>query len=362
MSNNSKFSKLTLIVDGNWLLMSRMAVLVNKISNIEDLCNELELLMVKSIKLVLRNFPNIDNIVFVSDGGSWRKNIDISNIEEALKKLGIADVVGYKETRVHSEDIDWEYVFGKFDKFQNILEQHNITTCREHHIEGDDWAWYWSTTLNKQGTNTLIWTKDNDLKQLVNTDANGCFTVWWNKENGLFRKAVDENEMNWFFNNEYSENEQIMNNIIKKSSKVTDINPYDIVIDKIFMGDLGDNVFPLAMRHAKNPESEKKFRITKNDIDYSIDIKNDNEIYNYFINLLSKKSYVNRVINNDINVIMEHFKFNRQMVWLDKSVYPNEILDEMNSHKLIGISKDIDIVESVLQSKSNDVENILESI
>ena len=44
MSNNSK---LTLIVDGNWLFMSRMAVLLNKIKNVDDLCNELELLMVK---------------------------------------------------------------------------------------------------------------------------------------------------------------------------------------------------------------------------------------------------------------------------------------------------------------------------
>ncbi len=362
MSNNSKFSKLTLIVDGNWLFMSRMAVLVNKVNSLDNLCDELELLMIKSIKLVLRNFPDIDNIVFVSDGGSWRKNIDISNIEEALKKLELADVVGYKETRVHNEEIDWEYVFDKFDKFQNILEENGITTCHEHHIEGDDWAWYWSTTLNKKGTNTLIWTKDNDLKQLVNTDSNGCFTVWWNKENGLFKKKTNESEMNWFFNNEYSDNEKILNNIIKKSAKVTDINPHDIVIDKIFMGDLGDNVFPMAMRRAKNPESDKKFRITRKDIDYSINISDDEKVKNYFLKLMSNKSYVNRIINNDINVIMDHFNFNRQMVWLDRSQFPEEIINGMESHKLVGISKDIDVVESILQSRTNDVENILENI
>ena len=359
MSNNSK---LTLIVDGNWLFMSRMAVLLNKIKNVDDLCNELELLMVKSIKLVLRNFPDIDNIVFVSDGGSWRKNIDISEIEEALKKLEICDVVGYKETRVHSDEIDWEYVFDKFNKFQQILEDHNITTCHEHHIEGDDWAWYWSTILNASGTNTIIWTKDNDLKQLVNTDTNGCFTVWWNKDNGLFKKAVDENEMHWFFNNEYSENDQIMNNVIKKSSKVTDINPYDIVVEKIFMGDLGDNILPLAMRSAKNPESHKKFRISRKDINYDIDINDDAAVRNYFLNLMNNKSYVNRIINNDIELIMKHFDFNKKMVWLNKSQYPEEVLNEMKQHKLIGISKDINMVESLLQSRANDVENILENI
>ena len=360
MSNNS--SKLTLIVDGNWLFMSRMAVLLNKIKDVDDLCDELGLLMVKSIKIVLRNFADIDNIVFVSDGGSWRKNIDISDIEESLKKLGICDVVGYKETRVHSDEIDWDYVFEKFNKFQQVLEQHNITTCHEHYIEGDDWAWYWSTTLNASGTNTIIWTKDNDLKQLVNTDSNGCFTVWWNKDNGLFRKAVNENAMNWFFNNEYQENEQIMNNIIKKSSKVTDINPHDIVVDKIFMGDLGDNILPLAMRSAKNPNSKKKFRISRKDINYDIDINDDTAVRNYFLNLMNSKSYADRIINNNIDLIMKHFDFNKKMVWLNKSQYPEEVLNEMKQHKLIGVSNDINIVESFLQSKANDVENIIENI
>jgi hypothetical protein len=310
----------------------------------------------------LRNFSDIDNIVFVSDGGSWRKNIDITNIEEALRKLEICDVVGYKETRVHNEDIDWDYVFEKFNNFQNILEENGITTCHEHHIEGDDWCWYWSTKLNNEGTNTIIWSKDNDLKQLVNTDSNGCFTVWWNKENGLFKKKTNENEMNWFFNNEFTENERILNNIIKKSAKATDINPYDIVIEKIFMGDLGDNVFPMAMRKAKNPGSDKKFRISKKDIDFSIDINNDDDIRKYFLNLMSNKSYVGRIINNDIEILMNHFKFNRQMVWLDRSQYPEEIINEMETHDLINVSKDIEIVESILQSKTNNVEEVLESI
>ncbi len=359
MSNNSK---LTLIVDGNWLFMSRMAVLLNKITNIDDLCSEIELLMIKSMKIVLRNFSDIDNIVFVSDGGSWRKNIDISELEEPLKKLGICEVVGYKETRVHSDEIDWDYVFDKFNKFQQLLEDNDITTCHEHYVEGDDWAWYWSTTLNEQGTNVIIWTKDNDLKQLINTDSNGCFTVWWNKDNGLFKKLTNESEMNWFFNNEYSENERIMNNIIKKSSKVTDINPREIVIEKIFMGDLGDNVLPIAMRHAKNPDSTKKFRISKKDINYDIDINDYEAVKNYFINLMNNKSYVNRIINDDINIILKHFDFNKKMVWLDKSQYPDEILNEMKKHNLIGISNNISVVESLLQSKANDVEDILENI
>ena len=356
-------SKLTLIVDGNWLLMSRLSVLVNRYKEINELCNELKLLMIKSIKLVLRTFPDIDNIVFVSDGGSWRKHIDISNIEDMLKELGISDVVGYKETRTYSnEDLDWDTVFEEFNSFQELLEEDGITTCREHYIEGDDWCWYWSNKLNDEGINVILWSKDNDLKQLVNTDSNGCFTVWWNKDNGLFKKAVDENEMNWFFNNEYSQNEIILNNIIKKSGKVTNINPHEIVVEKIFMGDLSDNILPLAMRKAKNPASDKKFRISKKDLDIDIEIDDDNKVRKYFENLFNIKSYSERLINHDINKEMEHFEFNKQMIWLDESIYPKEVLEVMKGHSLNNISKNLDIVESKLQSQNDGLDDILENI
>ena len=359
----SKISKLTLIVDGNWLLMSRLSVLMNRYKDLSELCTELKLLMIKSIKVVLRTFPDIDNIIFVSDGGSWRKHIDISDIENTLRKMVDGDLVGYKETRVYDTDeIDWDTVFEEFNSFMEALENTGITTCREHYIEGDDWCWYWSKLLNKKGTNVLIWTKDNDLKQLVNTDSNNCFTVWWNKENGLFKKKTDEGEMNWFFNNEYSNNETILNNLIKKSIKTTDIDPYITVVEKIFMGDASDNVIPLCMRHAKNPSSEKKFRISRRDVNLDIDITDNNMVQNYIQHIFESKSYNDRLINNDINIEMKHFNFNKRMVWLDKSIYPDEILETMSKYDIKSVSCDVSKIEEFLQSKQNNINDVLESI
>ena len=45
-------SKLTLIIDGNWLLMSRWAVLNGKFIDDNDMCREIQLTMLKSINLV----------------------------------------------------------------------------------------------------------------------------------------------------------------------------------------------------------------------------------------------------------------------------------------------------------------------
>ena len=70
-------SKLTLIVDGNRLLISSWAVLNGRFYDDAEMCRELQLAMVKSINVVLRTFPSIDNIIFVSDGGSWRQKVPI---------------------------------------------------------------------------------------------------------------------------------------------------------------------------------------------------------------------------------------------------------------------------------------------
>ena len=60
-------SKLTLVIDGNWLLMSRLAVMNGRYPNIDELLRELKLLMVRSTNLVLKTFPLIDNIIFNDD-------------------------------------------------------------------------------------------------------------------------------------------------------------------------------------------------------------------------------------------------------------------------------------------------------
>ena len=54
-------SKLTLIVDGNWLLMSRLAVLNNKYDSADELIKNVKKMLIKSINIALRTFEDIDN-------------------------------------------------------------------------------------------------------------------------------------------------------------------------------------------------------------------------------------------------------------------------------------------------------------
>ena len=83
-----KKNKCTLICDGNWLLLSRFSVIgrgfeVDMSEHAKEHAKkELHELMAKSISVVLNRFPVIDNIILVTDGGSWRKQLPVPEVIE----------------------------------------------------------------------------------------------------------------------------------------------------------------------------------------------------------------------------------------------------------------------------------------
>jgi 5'-3' exonuclease len=349
-------SKLTLIVDGNWLLMSRLSVLNNRFADDYELNQELKLLMIKSINIVLKNFPDIDNVIFVADGGSWRNNLEIPDyLIKECEEDGVP--VGYKENRVKSDDINWELLFKSYDEFITNLKECGITACQENNVEGDDWCYHWSTLLNSQETNCIIWTKDNDLKQLVHIDSNKCFTVWWNADNGLYIEDFPEENFNFLFNTEFNINEDLLEHIKAKSKEVFKINKNDIIIDKIIRGDAGDNIYPILVKKSK----ARKYRVSAKELDLSLDYKNENAVHNYIYNLINSKKYAGS-INKSLENIEDHFNFNRKLVVLEKESYPQEILDIFNQYNDYTVSKDTSLAENKIQAESNKLKGILDII
>lgn len=355
-------SKLTLLIDGNWLLMSRLAVLKNKYKDDDELNKQLKLMMIRSINIVLRTFSDIDNIIFIADGGSWRNNVPIP--QNLIRKREQGEIISeeYKGTRKQDDDVNREKLFESYEAFIDILSRNNITTCRTKGLEGDDWIYHWSRYLNSIGTNTMIWSADKDLTQLVNTDMNtNCFTVWWELNSGVKIADTDTNDDdNFLFNQIYDYNHNIMMNIINKSKNVTKVDSRSVVIDKIIKGDGSDNIQPIMLRRAKNPTSLKKYKISSSDIDYTLDYNDDNKVLNYLTTLYYSKSYCDRV-EDSLDEVFEHFKYNRKLVSLSMNEMPDDIKEIMNEHcTLEHISKDISIVQSTIEAESNDLQSILE--
>ena len=187
-------NRCTLIVDGNWLMMSRLPASYNQFkSECPDFIKEaatdnLVDSMLSSINVVLQKFRGIvDNMIFVSDGYSWRKTLEVP------EQLGD---VRYKGNRVKTEDMDWTYIYKSLERIGEGLKKNNCTVSHADNAEGDDWIWYWTRRLNRQGTNCIIWSTDNDLKQLVQYDGQ-TFTAWYNDYNGLFlHKSMEDNQDN----------------------------------------------------------------------------------------------------------------------------------------------------------------------
>ena len=318
----------TLIVDGNWLLMRSLyskqydfapdaADVLKQVSR-DTLIDT----MLTSINFTINLFDGIvDNIIYVSDGGSWRKFIKPPEFIEDRE---------YKGTRQRAEDKDWDYIFKTHEILQEGLKAAGVTVCHEGKIEGDDWAWYWSNKLNSGGTNCIIWTTDCDLKQLIKLN-NGNFTAWFNDKNGIFfDQAYNIEEM--------SDLDYIMtagkdNYIIESIQAVTNninyINPARIVMEKIISGDSSDNIRSLMVLQ----KNGKNYRITEKDASKIIDQYSTVEDFiadkeNVIKQLRCLKKFANAEETED--QMSELFDYNERLVWLNKAQIPADLQEKMN--------------------------------
>lgn len=362
-------NKCTLLIDGNWLLQSRFSVLgkffkINNSTHIKQTgTNELVNMMAKSINIMLNRFPFIDNMILVSDGGSWRKNI---------QKPSSRAEVEYKGNRETQEEFDWNYIWPALKILSNNFVRNNITYSCSKDIEGDDWIWYWSKKLSNVGTNCIIWSSDNDLKQLVtNNVESNAFVMWYNDKCGGYlhnsleeKNANDEDMLDFFLTPPTSYNPTLekVKSILK--SKISYIYPSNIILSKVMCGDAGDNIKPAAV-YVKNGRNYGLTQKMWEDISETTKIStiqnligNENLAAKYICEYKNfKKENVSK------QVVLENIKYNIQLVWLDKSIIPEYCLSIMDKCEYKTI--DINMVKhnyKTLCDTDKEIENIAEEI
>ncbi len=317
---------------------------------------ELKVMMVKSMSIMLRNIPQIDNIIFVADGGSWRNTIEVPSF---LKR----DHVTYKGNREKDNDLNWDLVFKTYDDFVSTLSKCGICVSREKGIEGDDWCAYWSKTLNSKNTNVIIWSADRDLTQLVKTDPKTkCFTICWNK-NYMTMELVEHNpdDMDFFFGFDTTANQNLIENISMKAKDIHEIRPIEVVIDKIVRGDAGDNILPIVLKKGKT--SGKTFRVATKELDFNMDITNENHVCQWVDDLMMKKTWQGKVYSDKSEEdVIDHFEYNKRLVWLNEDMYPEEILEKMRAHTIMEPNNDLSEATQQIQAGKEEISDILEEI
>jgi hypothetical protein len=317
---------------------------------------ELQELMAKSITIVLNRFPIIDNVILVTDGGSWRKQLPVPKSLENIT---------YKGNRSQAKDLDWKYIYGALNNLSDRCKELGITVSNHSSIEGDDWVWYWSRRLNSEGTSCIIWSSDNDLKQLVQTTDNTAFTAWYNDRNGVwFDKSQDDSVTDEleFFMTPMRIKSPLLEDVKVSSRTVSFINPDDIVMEKIICGDAGDNIKSVA----KVNRGSKTYKVSPkiwSEIHKSLNIKSLSDF-------LVMRDKVAQAINDNkkfrecpISEILEMIDYNIRLVWLNEDVIPETIVMYMNKCDY-GVA-DVQYIKTnykVLCKKNDTIEQLFDSI
>jgi 5'-3' exonuclease len=247
-----KLGKHTLIIDGNYFVHSRLFVLPRPKK--EQLLGDrdgqeqfMRKLCIDFASEVRKMTPFVDQIVVAVDSKSWRKDL--------------FPTAEYKGTRVADSSVNWENVFNVYTEFQDILAKQGVIIHKVPGAEADDILFGWSTQLNNEGKNCIVWTGDRDLIQLVNyNEATDAYTLWYyNSKRKLLAFEGFETLINKPNEIEISNDDLLFNMgsadvlnsqlkgdfiswIAKNGVEIEEINCDDFIFSKILQGDKSDNI------------------------------------------------------------------------------------------------------------------------
>lgn len=338
-----KLGKHTLLIDGNYFLHSRLFVLPRKkgekMLGSEDSQNQLmRKLSIDFASEVRKMRPFIDQIVVAVDSKSWRKDL----FPDAQ----------YKGTRVQDDSIDWSAVFNVYKEWQDTLESKGVIIHQVNGAEADDVLFGWSTQLNSEGRNCIIWTGDRDLIQLVNyNQSTDAYSLWYyNSKKKLmvfegFNDIINQDEASDMSDEDLLfdmsaglsasglAKKELRTWIEKNKVETIEVNCDDYIFTKILQGDKSDNI-KAVVTWTKQTKSGKI-------INYSITEKQANKILDQYkkeegqftIDLFFNRTQVDKIVDliyrvigkSDPNEIKVRFNQNLDLMLLHFNTIPDSI-------------------------------------
>ena len=362
----------TLLIDGNYFLHSRLFVLPRPKNGVmlEDEASRASLMRKLAIDLAsevrkMRGF--IDKVVVAVDARSWRKDL--------------FPTAEYKGTRKADSSIDWNAVYGVYEEFQNILQKHGVVVHKIEGAEADDVLFGWSTLLINRGRNSIIWTGDKDLIQLVNySKANDSYSLWYSPvQKSLycfkdFINVLDTSETtdtdDLLFNlSTYSGVREEYKIAIKdwiqtNKVKLTEVNCDEFMFNKLLIGDKSDNI-PSVVLWQKEMKGGKlrTYSITDKLAD-KIFQQYNKENSQFVIDQLFNKDEIEKLADvvyrvigkSSIAQIKNNISQNMSLMMLHTKVIPDAIQNEIYS----SVESELKVLEGTDLSQLTNKEKILE--
>ena len=254
--------RFTLIIDGhNFFFRSLWSCFrqnsKNKIlSTQKDIDAYEKKMMIDFCSVVKSVSPIVNDIVFIKDSHSWRKELLLEH--------------EYKGNRKRTQDNIDMLGFGEaVNNFTDTLINFGIKVSQAERSEGDDLIYAWSNYLFDSGKSSLIISTDKDLNQLIKC-VNDIHVIQYSpvsnklyvsKESNDIIKSISERkdiQMENLFEELFTIS--IENDPFEKfvnSTEIEEVYPEEIRFAKIIGGDVSDNIYPVYFKKGNGTTKSK---------------------------------------------------------------------------------------------------------
>lgn len=251
----------------------------------------------------INRFKDIEKVIVVIDSHSWRYKY----------------YENYKYALTRNRGTYYEEFCSVIDEIENLFRRKGLIVSRVDGAEGDDllfaWSMYYSDIKREE---SVIITGDSDIRQILNSRV----ALFNNNSKYLKIYCTKDKCLYWknYFNNDI---------------EVEDVNPIEILLYKVIVGDTSDNI--PKFRKGIGKVTFNKF--IKNISPTNIDVEN--------ISIEKLASYITKNIEkffgiSDYDNNYEKILFNLKMTWLSIEVY-NKVAVYKDVRLIYRLIEDINI-------------------
>lgn len=296
-------------------------------------------LMVDFCSVIKHVNPIINDIVFIMDSHSWRKDLLLQQEYKGNRKKV-------------QDDIDKNGFNAVIANFADTLRSIGVKVSQVERSEGDDLIYAWSEYLFNEGKSSLILSTDRDLNQLVKCVGGVHIIQYGPVNNKLWVSEASEKEIKKLSNRQVTQ-ENLFNEYFTISIEndpferfvegvnIEVVDPEKVRFMKIVGGDTSDNIFPVYYKAATEDTRAKGLGPKTVEKIYDqfkekLGCEFDYHIYNQedTIKLLCNVIYDVAKINDEEftrRMLFENIKTNTSLVSLTNESIPEDVITNMGT-------------------------------
>ena len=336
--------RFTLIIDGhNFFFRSLWSCFKQNsttkiLSTQKDIDSYEKKMMLDFCSIVKSVSPIVNDIVFIKDSHSWRKDLLLEH--------------EYKGNRKRTQENIDMFGFGvAVNNFTDTLVNFGIKVSQAERSEGDDLIYAWSNYLFESGKSSLILSTDKDLNQLIKC-VNDVHIIQYSP---VSNKLYVSKESNDIINSIREHKDVRVENLFEElftisiendpfekfvnGTDVEEVYAEEIRFTKIIGGDISDNIYPVYFKQGDGtnkskglgPKTVKKIYDTfkgKLGCEFDYHIYSNDDAMKILCNIIYE---IAKIKDDEFTkrMLLENIKTNTNLVALTDKSIPSDVIEKM---------------------------------